>query len=67
MNGVVKFGKKGILIPHYVDPYGLLPRVGKVAYELIIPIELASVHLVSMCSCLKSASVIPSPLFPLRD
>ena len=44
MKGVVRFGKKGKLSPRYVDPYEILQRVGKVAYELKLPSELASVH-----------------------
>ena len=39
MKGVVRFGKKGKLSPRYVGPYEILKRVGKVAYELIIPVN----------------------------
>ena len=34
MKGVMRFGKKGKLSPHYVGPYEISQRVGKVAYEL---------------------------------
>ena len=34
MKGVMRFGKKGKLIPRYVGPYKLSKRVGNVAYEL---------------------------------
>ena len=44
MKGVVRFGKKGKLSPRYVGPYKILKRVGKVAYELEFPAELAVVH-----------------------
>ena len=37
--GVVRFGKKGKSRPCYVGPYEILQRVGKVAYELKLPIE----------------------------
>ncbi|XP_069147980.1 uncharacterized protein [Solanum lycopersicum] len=33
IKGLVRFGKKGKLSPRYVDPYEILQRVGKVAYE----------------------------------
>ena len=49
MKGVFRFGNKGKLSPRYVGPYEILQRVGKVAYELKLPSELALVHPVSMC------------------
>ena len=53
MKGVMRFGKKGKLSPRYVGPYELLQRVGKVSYELKLPSELASIHLVFHVSMLK--------------
>ena len=44
IKGVMRFKKKGKLIPQYVSPYEVLQRVDKVKYELKLPIELASVH-----------------------
>ena len=44
MKGMVRFGKKGMMIPRYVGPYEILQRVGRVSYELKHPSELASVH-----------------------
>ena len=44
IKGVIRFGKKGKLSPRYVGPYEILQRVGKVAYKLKLPSELASVH-----------------------
>ena len=52
MKGVVRFGKKGMLSPLYVGTYEILQMVGKVAYELRFPSELASVHQFSMFPCL---------------
>ncbi|KAD3067095.1 hypothetical protein E3N88_34975 [Mikania micrantha] len=42
--GVVRFGKKGKLAPHYVGPFKILERIGKVAYKLELPPELSNVH-----------------------
>ena len=53
MKGVMRFGRKGKLSPHYVGPYDVLQRIGKVAYELKVPSELASVHLVFNVCMLK--------------
>ncbi|WMV41498.1 hypothetical protein MTR67_034883 [Solanum verrucosum] len=64
MKGVVRFGKKGKLSSRYVDPYQILRRAGKVAYELDLLNELASVHPVFHVSMLKkcvgdSTSIVP--------
>ena len=44
MKGEIRFCKRGKLIPRYVGPYKILKRVGKVAFKLELPAELASVH-----------------------
>ncbi|WMV46599.1 hypothetical protein MTR67_039984 [Solanum verrucosum] len=64
MKGVMRFGKKGKLSSRYVGPYQILKHVGKVAYELDLPNELALVHLVFHVSMIKkcigdTTSVIP--------
>ena len=48
---VVRFCKKRKLSPRYVGPYDILQRVVKVAYELKLPTELASVLRFSMFLC----------------
>ncbi|KAF3650525.1 putative membrane-bound transcription factor site-2 protease-like [Capsicum annuum] len=53
MKGVKRFGKKGKLNPRYVDPYQILSYFEKVDYELALPSDLASVHLVFHVSLLK--------------
>ncbi|WMV49918.1 hypothetical protein MTR67_043303 [Solanum verrucosum] len=53
MKGVMRFGKKGKLSPWYVGSYQILKRIGKVAYELDLPNELAPVHPIFHVSMLK--------------
>ncbi|XP_049393883.1 uncharacterized protein LOC125858209 [Solanum stenotomum] len=44
MNGVMRFGKKGKLIPRYIGPFEIVERIGEVAYELSLPPDLSGVH-----------------------
>ena len=59
MKGIMRFGKNGKLSPRYTGPFEILERVGKVAYKLALPPELASVHDVFHISMLKK--YIPDP------
>ena len=43
MKGVMRFGKKGKITHRYVGPYKILKEIGKVAYVLELPAELAAV------------------------
>ncbi|XP_015170477.1 uncharacterized protein [Solanum tuberosum] len=66
VTGVMRFGKKGKHSPWYVGPYQILKRVGKVAYELHLPSELALVHPVFHVSMLKRCIGDPVSILPLE-
>ncbi|XP_024027728.1 uncharacterized protein LOC112093470 [Morus notabilis] len=59
MKGVMRFGKKGKLSPRYIEPFKIIKRIRKVAYRLVLPLELAAVHDVFHVSMLKK--YIPDP------
>ncbi|PHT61023.1 60S ribosomal protein L23 [Capsicum annuum] len=67
MKGVMRFGKKRKLNPHYVGPYQILWRVGNVAYELDLPMSLASIHPIFHVSMLKKCVGNLSFIVPVED
>ena len=42
--GVVRFRKRGKLVPRYIGPFEELERVGTIAYRLVLPPSLSGVH-----------------------
>ncbi|WMV08506.1 hypothetical protein MTR67_001891 [Solanum verrucosum] len=67
MKGVMRFGKKGKLSPRYIGPYQISKRIGKVAYELELPQELAAVHPMFHISMLKKCMGDPSLIIPTEN
>ncbi|WMV49576.1 hypothetical protein MTR67_042961, partial [Solanum verrucosum] len=55
------------LSPRYIGPYRISKRVGKVAYELELPYELAVVHLVFCVSMLKKCIRNTSFIIPTKE
>ena len=51
--GLMRFGKKGKLSPRYIGPFEILRRIGKLAYELVLPPNLQQVHNVFHVSMLR--------------
>ncbi|KAF3643823.1 hypothetical protein FXO38_20466 [Capsicum annuum] len=67
MKGVKRYGKKRKLSPHYVGPFRILSRFGKVAYELELPLDLASAHPVFHVSLLKKCIGDPAVVVPIQS
>ena len=44
MKGIMRFGKKGKFSPRYVVPFVIVYHVGRVAYELTLPVEMSIIH-----------------------
>ena len=44
MKGVMRFGKKGKLVPRYIGPFEIRSRVGEVAYRFVLLPELSRIH-----------------------
>ena len=63
----MRFGKKGKLSPRYVAPYKILKRIGKMAYESELLIDLAVVHPVFYISLLKKYVGDPASIVPLQS
>jgi hypothetical protein len=61
--GVKWFGVKGKLVPRYIGPFPILARLGNVAYHLVLPPTLASVHNMFHISQLKKCLKPPMDVF----
>ncbi|GKG08596.1 hypothetical protein Tco_0334428, partial [Tanacetum coccineum] len=59
--GVAYFGKKVKLAPRYVGPFEILERICPVAFRLILPQELSSMHdtfhVLNLKNCLADANL----------
>jgi hypothetical protein len=44
IRGVMRFGKKGKLSPRFVRPFEITQRVGRLAYRIVLPLDLVRMH-----------------------
>ena len=63
--GMLRFGRRGKLSPHYIGPYEISEMIEPVAYRVILPPELARIHDVFHVSMLRRYILDPSHV--LRD
>ena len=58
--GVVRFDKRGKLLPRFIGPFEILERVGTVVYRLALPPSMSSVHEVFHVSMLRRYTPDPA-------
>ena len=58
--GVVRFDKRGKISPRFIGPFEILERVGIVAYRLVLPSSLSSVHKIFHVSILRKYTLDPT-------
>ena len=58
--GVVRFGKRGKLLPRFIGPFEILERVETVAYRLALPPSMLGVHEVFHVSMLQRYTLDPA-------
>ena len=58
--GVVKFDKRGKLLPRFIGPFEILERVGTVAYRLALQPSMSGVHEVFHFSMLRKYTPDPA-------
>ncbi|XP_070009804.1 uncharacterized protein [Nicotiana sylvestris] len=62
----MRFGKNGKLSPRYVRLYGIIQRIGQVAYKLELPPKMSLVHPVFHVSMLKKVVEDPFAIMPIE-
>ncbi|GKC19942.1 putative reverse transcriptase domain-containing protein [Tanacetum coccineum] len=65
--GVIRFGKRGKLNPHYIGPFKILDKVGMLAYRLELSEQLSRVHSTFYVSNLKKCFVDEPLAIPLDE
>ena len=59
-SGVVRFDKRGKLLPRFIRPFETLKRIGTVAYRLALPPNMSGVHEVFHVSMLRRYTPDPA-------
>ena len=64
---ILRFGKKGKLSPRFIGPYGIIKRIGPVAYQLELPPELDCIHDIFHVSMLRLYRSDPTHIVPVAE
>nr|GEY36479.1 putative reverse transcriptase domain-containing protein [Tanacetum cinerariifolium] len=65
--GVIRFGKRGKMKPHYIGPFKIIAKVGTVAYRLELLEQLSKVHSTFHVSNLKKFLADEPLVIPLDE
>ncbi|GJT86263.1 hypothetical protein Tco_1067980 [Tanacetum coccineum] len=65
--GVIRFGKRGKLSPHYVGPFKIIERIGPVAYRLELSEKLYGIHNTFHVSNLKKCLANENLVIPFEE
>ncbi|GJV51177.1 putative reverse transcriptase domain-containing protein [Tanacetum coccineum] len=65
--GIFRFGKRGKLNPRYIRSFKILEQIGPVAYKLVLPKELNSIHNTFHVSNLKKCLSDESLVIPIKE
>ena len=65
MKGILHFGWKGKLSLMFIGPFEILEKVGQMAYHLVFPLDLSSVHPIFHVSMLRKYVHNPSHVIQL--
>ncbi|KAA3480924.1 DNA/RNA polymerases superfamily protein [Gossypium australe] len=64
---ILRFGRKGKLSPKFIGPYQVSKRVGPVAYQLELPLDLNRIHNIFHVSMLRCYHSDLSPIVPVEE
>ncbi|KAI3672735.1 hypothetical protein L6452_38833 [Arctium lappa] len=65
--GIIRFGKRGKLSPHFLGPFKVLKRVGLQAYQLELPPELSRIHNTFLICYLRKCLAEEESVIPLTE
>nr|GEV54564.1 putative reverse transcriptase domain-containing protein [Tanacetum cinerariifolium] len=65
--GVIRFGNRGKLNPHYIGPFKIIAKVGTIVYRLELPEQLSRVHSTFHVSNLKKCLAYEPLVIPLDE
>ncbi|XP_075481169.1 uncharacterized protein LOC142521881 [Primulina tabacum] len=63
----MRFGHKEKLAPRYIGAYGIVERIGTLAYRLDLPQSLSAIHIVFHVSILRKYEPDPSHVLSTED